>query len=205
MTAVLHEGHPFVITTPGPEAIHHCRARQYMFQFKQIRESMEEYFALLLKCYWASAEHLPTLRRLAGECETVAELGRENGSSAFAMMMGEPKTVISVDINPCKYQHHLDAVAQFFNINLATVIGDSRKVDIGPVDLLYVDSEHSYEQVRDELRQHIDNVGKYLVFHDVAAYAGIQEAIHEEADEDFEIIESYINQYGLWVMQRKGT
>ena len=205
MTAVLHEGHPFVLTSPGAEAIYHCRARQHMHPFKQTRECMEEYYVLLIKSYWASAEHLPTLRRLAGECDTVAELGRENGSSAFALMMGEPNTVISVDIADCKFQGHLDAAAQFFNINLVTLKADSRKVDIGPVDLLYVDSEHSYEQVRDELRQHIDNVGKYLVFHDTISYGEIQQAIHEEADEDFELIECYINNYGLWVMQRKGT
>jgi len=203
MTALLSQDHPFVKTSPGAEAIFHCRARQAMHPFTQSRESMEEYYALLIKSYWASAEHLPTLRRLAGQCDTVAELGTYDGNSAFAMMMGEPKKMVSVDIIDCRFQHHLEAVAEFFDIDLVTLRGDSRIADIGPVDMLYIDSEHTYRQVYDELKQHIDNVGKYLVFHDTCSFPKIRQAIHEVADKDFELIESYINNYGLWVMKRR--
>ncbi len=43
-------------------------------------------------------EHLPTIKKYAEECETIVELGVRIPISTFALMMGKPKKLTSVDI-----------------------------------------------------------------------------------------------------------
>jgi len=43
-------------------------------------------------------EHLPTLKKYAEECETVTEMGVRVIVSTYALMMGKPKKLISIDI-----------------------------------------------------------------------------------------------------------
>ena len=47
-------------------------------------------------------EHLPTLMKYASECEHITEMGVRNIVSTFALLMGEPKRMISYDINVSK-------------------------------------------------------------------------------------------------------
>ena len=193
------------MAVPGAYRLQLSRKRSIGFYMRPKRESMEEYYALLVQIQSDTSEHLPTLRRLAGQCDTVAELGTWNGNSAIAMMMGEPKKLISVDINECIWRDRLEMMAGFFGIDLDIRIEDSRTVDLPDVDMLFVDSDHTYQQVHAELSAHIDKVGAYLVFHDVLSFPDICTAIREVAGRDFDLIEDYANNNGLWVMQRKGT
>lgn len=169
----------------------------------QSREAMEEYFSLCMISNSATSEHLPTLRRLAGECWTVAELGTWHGDSAFAMMMGTPTRMICVDIEEPKYMPALVAAAEYYEINFEFRQTDTRTTELPEVDMMFVDSLPTYEQVRDELKAHIDKVKKYLVFHDVDTYFPIRQAIKEFADKDFDLVEQHHNSHGLWVMQRR--
>ncbi len=43
-------------------------------------------------------EHLPVIRDCAKECETIIELGVRVPISTFALMMGKPKKLTSVDL-----------------------------------------------------------------------------------------------------------
>lgn len=188
---------------PGAVRLEMARKRYIGHYMRPTIESMEEYYALMVVIQSDTSEHLPTLRRLAGECDSVGELGTWHGNSTVAMMMGRPKKMFAVDIAPCRWRDRLEMVAEFYDVDLTIHNGDSRTVDLPEVDLLFVDSEHSYEQVHAELTQHIDKVRKYLVFHDTVTYSEIQQAIHEVADKDFTLVETYINNNGLWVMERK--
>jgi hypothetical protein len=43
-------------------------------------------------------------------------------------------------------------------------------VDIEETDLLFIDTRHDYDQLREELRRHADKVRKYIVLHDTTTY-----------------------------------
>jgi cephalosporin hydroxylase len=96
--------------------------------------------------------------------------------------------------------------------NVHLHIDDTRKVEIAPTELLFVDSLHIYEQVQKELELHADKASKYLVFHDTTAYAdrgefggrGIWPAIQEFMDThpEWELLERRTNNNGLTTLKR---
>ena len=45
-------------------------------------------------------EHLPTLKKYASECDHITEMGVRTVVSTYALMMGKPKKLISIDITP---------------------------------------------------------------------------------------------------------
>jgi hypothetical protein len=166
-------------------------------------EQLEEYFFLLMGSYLDISEHLPTLRRLASVCDTVVELGTRCGNSTFAMIMGVPEKVISVDIEDNPVATRIEAAADIMDVRYEFIKGDSRTVKLPrKFDMLFVDSEHTFEQVSAELLAHKNSVTKYIVFHDTESNPDIIRAIWRELDSDFELVENYVTCNGLWVMKR---
>ena len=183
------------------EHINHVRTKRQTYEFKPTQESMEEFYSLMIQCYGPSSQHLPTLRRLAMECESVGELGTYNGVSTVALMMGRPTRIDCVDLYPCKYIDQLLFMAGYLEIDIGLRQEDSRTADMGYVDMLFVDTEHTYEQVKAELAYHKDVVGRYIVLHDTVSHPEIIPAIEEELSE-WTLKERYENCNGLWVMER---
>lgn len=121
-------------------------------------------------------EHLPTLRDLAKECEHVTEMGVRDVVSTWAFLLGlatsgkTKKVLRSYDI----YKSN--------NIALALIEAESNKVDmtftevdvlkteIEETDLLFIDTLHTYTQLKNELKLHASKAKKYIVFHDIVTY-----------------------------------
>ena len=181
--------------------INFVRGLRRNFEFRDSIESMEEFYALMIQCYGPTSQHLPTMRRLAEECDAIAELGTYNGVSAVALMMGRPERMTCVDIEPCKYIDQLLYMAGFLEIDLEFVQADSRGALFGYVDMLLVDTEHTYEHVKAELQEHKEVVGNYILFHDTVSHPEILPAIEEELPE-WTLMEKYENCNGMWVMER---
>jgi SAM-dependent methyltransferase len=125
--------------------------------------------------------HLPRLRHEARG--TVLELGVRGGNSTAALLAGVEErggTVWSVDVDPVSgtiFEGHP---------HWRFVLADSRDAAAveaeglsGELDVLFVDTLHTYEQVRDELRTWGDRVrpGGILLFHDTDSYPEIRRAI----------------------------
>jgi Methyltransferase domain len=116
---------------------------------------------------------------------TVLELGVRGGSSTVALLAGLEErggVLWSVDIDP--------ASAAIFpgHAQWRFVLADSRDerpvVDAGlpdELDVLFIDTLHTYEQVRDELAVWGDRVvpGGVILFHDTDSYPSIRHAISE--------------------------
>jgi predicted O-methyltransferase YrrM len=127
--------------------------------------------------------HLPLLRREARG--TVLELGVRGGNSTAALLAGVEErggAVWSVDVDA--------GSATIFDGHPSWrfVLADSRDANAveahglaGQLDVLFVDTLHSYEQVRDELRTWGDRVrpGGIVLFHDTESYPEIRRAIVE--------------------------
>jgi hypothetical protein len=100
--------------------------------------------------------------------DTVVEFGVKRGASSSALLLGA-KRVISFDVIPTSEARALKEIA---GERWDYRIEDSRGADIPDCDMMFVDSLHTYEQVRAELA-HADKARRYLVFHDVSTFGEV--------------------------------
>lgn len=122
-------------------------------------------------------EHLPVLRKLAGQCDHVTEFGlRWANGSTIAFLAAQPTVLVSWDINP-----HAVVSAQVQQLLLHAGrtsfqprVGDSTQVNIEGTDLLFIDTLHTAKQLQAELKRHAfvdcNKVRRFLVLHDVETF-----------------------------------
>lgn len=164
-------------------------------------------------------EHLPTLRDLALECESVTEMGVRGIVSTYAWVEGLRKSCVLNCIDkthPAHWNGNLDALktaCRQKNIDFYFTLGDTRNMTIGEVDLLFIDTQHTYEQLHAELELHGNKAKKYLVFHDTTSFGEVGDdgktpalwtAIEEFliSNKDWCIMKRYTNNNGLTILKR---
>lgn len=142
-----------------------------------------------------SMEHFFTFYNFGKTCGRIVEMGVDYGVSTWAWVACEPKYFRGVDIRmqpPPQGQHaELQEEALKMGIDYQFVLGDTghgilkeierkfNKVSYPSdqtslpyynidkkVDLLYIDTYHSYTHLKAELAIHGSKVNKYLIFHD---------------------------------------
>ena len=98
-------------------------------------------------------EHLVTLRLLAERCDHITEFGVRTGNSTIAFLAGLwiLGDLVSYDINEPAFSAPADMASRwkFFRADTAQL------TDIAPTDLLFIDTAHTYAQVKAELRHEI--------------------------------------------------
>lgn len=175
--------------------------------------------AYLNKCNVISDinEHLPTLHEYAKKCETIAEFGVRDVCSSFAFAYAKPKKLICVDIETNVYIKDFIDLCKKENINLKFDQASTLNYELEPVDLLFIDTLHTYSQLKQELKLHHSKVKKYLIFHDTISYGKVNEhntpdekqglvpAIKEFLQEHKEWKEvcTYTNNNGLTILERQ--
>lgn len=157
-------------------------------------------------------EHLPTLSQLTSECEHVTEMGVCTGQSTRAFLRHDV-TYIGYDYIPQSgiVEYFEDAKSSGRRVTFH--VADTRKIEIEETDLLFIDTLHRYEQLKEELRLHANKAKKYIVFHDTTLFEKVDEggggrglwpAIEEFLNENknWQIKERYTNNNGLTVLRR---
>lgn len=149
-------------------------------------------------------EHIPTLIRYGSECDIITEMGVRWITSTWAFLGCAPKQLISYDMrDPStwdvggagenlsivnrgynKIQNVYD-VAKEFNLNFKFIQANVLDIEIEQTDLLFLDTWHSYKQLKAELNKHGSKVNKYIIFHDTTNYAYIDETNYEELGEEW--------------------
>lgn len=169
-------------------------------------------------------EHFPTLREYAGECQSVVEMGVRGGCSAYALAAGlaeskaKDKWMVYLDINACQNES-LEKLAEEAGLQIEFHQADSRYVDIPECDLLFIDTLHTYGQLKTELELHHTKAKKYILMHDTSApwgaknevddgspNKGLWPAIEEfllEHDKEWALEVRYTNCHGLTILARK--
>lgn len=116
-------------------------------------------------------QHLPMLRGIASLCNHVTEFGVRDGQSTRALLASSALKVRSYDLYLDPNVSYLFIAAQKFSDRDASYIqGNSLLVDIEQTDLLFIDTDHKYSQLKQELEKHHMKVNKYLAFHDTHTY-----------------------------------
>jgi predicted O-methyltransferase YrrM len=124
--------------------------------------------------------HLPLLYSLAKG--TVVELGTRTGVSTAALLSGVERhggTVTSVDIDDVSalYRGH----PQWRCVRGSSTDPATAALVEGQIDVLLVDTEHTYEQVTDELAVWGPRmrVGGVVLFHDPETFPGVRAAVED--------------------------
>ena len=128
-----------------------------------------------------------TLYEYASRCDHVTEFGVRWVESTFSFILGQPSTLISIDIDhPNSYpefngRENLELAyecAEECGVDFTFKLGSTLGVDIDPTDLLFIDTEHSYLQLKHELKLHSSKVKKYILMHDTLAHAYTDSVSH---------------------------
>jgi hypothetical protein len=135
-------------------------------------------------------KHLPILREYASKCNHVTEMGARTGNSTIAFLISGTQKFVSYDYQYENPEPHLvEGVERLKSLIIgakedlgisASYIGaDVLSIEIEQTDLLFIDTWHVYEQLKEELRLHAGKVNKYIAFHDVETFGKIGEGYPE--------------------------
>lgn len=115
-------------------------------------------------------QHLPLLRGIASLCNHVTEFGVREGQSTRAILASNAPVVRSYDLFIDPKVQELFNLAGSHGRDVKYSIGNTLHIDIEQTDLLFIDTDHSYSQVKHELERHHMKVNKYIAFHDTHTY-----------------------------------
>jgi len=193
------------------------RVWRYVTGKSPVDRSLEERYARLCAEESEINEHLPTLRRLAEECDVVVEFGTWFCKATTALALGARRKFITCDHlvwgDVEEIKRHIELLASLAGRKFTFIRADTASPGIfESCDLLFIDTLHNYGQLRVELALHGNKASKYLVLHDTVSFgavgddgqAGLQPAIDEflAANPHWRVQAFYPNNNGLTVLKR---
>ncbi len=114
-------------------------------------------------------ENVHLLYDLGRHCKTAIEMGVRTGVSSRALLHSGV-SLVSYDINVNPDVARLFELARKLGQQAQYHQADVLKISIPKVDLLFIDTYHTYEQLRQELKLHGNQAQKYLAFHDTYTF-----------------------------------
>jgi len=114
-------------------------------------------------------QNLPILYKLANECSHITEMGVRTGVSTRAFLNTDC-VLTSYDIELNKKVSELFTYAKKIGKTVNYIKANVLDIEIEPTDMLFIDTFHIYEQLKQELKLHSSKVKKYIVFHDTYTF-----------------------------------
>ena len=175
-------------------------------------------------------EHLDTITKYASQAEIVTEFGTRYGVSTLALLRGNPKSVVSVDLNKKffdRFESSTNSFAELCGVDFTFIEADDLKIDIEPTDLLFIDTWHTYAQLSAELKRHAKNVNRWIILHDTVSFGDKDETAYSDAkvskkvksstkqglnaavkeflnsNKDWFMVEHYENNNGLTILEKR--
>jgi hypothetical protein len=149
-------------------------------------------------------EHLPVLKQYAEKCNHITEFGVRWVVSTYAFMMGRPKKLRSYDITPIENHNvsreDLISLAKENDVDFEFIEGDTLQINIEETDLLFIDTWHTYDQLKKELELHNNKVRKYIILHDTTTFGKVGEG-HPVGL--WPAVEEFLNINNNWVIEEK--
>lgn len=124
-------------------------------------------------------EHLYTLYEYGKKCDSIIEFGVRCPTSTWALLASKPKIMKSYDIvDPsrcgCSIQPVLDT-AREIDVDYEFLLNSSLEVVLPESDLLFIDTLHTYNQIKQELAIHHSKINKYIIMHDTITFRNTDE------------------------------
>ncbi len=159
-------------------------------------------------------EHLERMRQLGEGCQHITELGVRTGVSTIAWAAARPKSLVCYDIRRYAEVDPVESAAKAAGVEFMFYELDVLSVTIEPTDLLFIDTLHTYDQLRAELDRHASRARKYVVLHDTTTFGetgelpgtrGLWPAVEEflAAHPEWTVSERRSNNNGLTILKRK--
>ena len=136
---------------------------------KDFKHMIEKEFAAAATTPSDIHEHVPVLYELAKECDHITEMGVRFGVSTRAFLRANAK-LISYDIVTDQDVVRLVDEAKKAGKDATFIEADVLNIDIEETDLLFIDTWHTYGQLKEELKRHSHKARKYIAFHDTNTY-----------------------------------
>ena len=143
--------------------------------------NIEYYFNEMCRIPSDINEHMSVLRNLSTECETIVEFGVRNVVSTFAFAVTKPTKLTCVDIVKSLNVEPFLNLCRLEGINAEFYQSDSRTFEFDYADLIFIDTLHTYNQLKAELLHFGNKSRKYLVFHDTITYGNTDEEITDNS------------------------
>ncbi len=142
-------------------------------------------------------EHIPTIVRYGQECNTIIEMGVRSIVSTWGWLGCAPEKLTCYDIHdPSRWGADIKSVyetAEAYDIEFEFIQANVLEIEIPETDLLFIDTWHTYDQLKAELEIHSKNVKKYICFHDTTSYEFTNESsMHEN------VWEGDTSNRGIW-------
>jgi hypothetical protein len=173
--------------------------------------TLEEWFSTAKASPSDFHEHVQTLRELADQCESVAEIVAWGKPSTVALCASKAKRIESCSPNGDRPQWA--RLRELVGPRLQTTRPtDGNAIPVIPCDLLFVDTYHTGPTVYGQLKSNAESVRKYLVIHCTEIYGeagddggpgvlhGIRQFLREHTE--WTAIRHDANNYGLIVLSR---
>lgn len=129
-------------------------------------------------------EHIPTILKYGQECDHITEMGVRWVVSTWVWLGCAPKKLISYDLfNPSHWGADIKPIeetAKAYGLEFEFREADILKIEIDETDLLFIDTWHAYDQLKEELKLHSNKVRKYICFHDTTSFEFKDEPLHHE-------------------------
>lgn len=129
-------------------------------------------------------ELLPYLKLYADHCEHVTEMGTRNCVSIYAFLASKAKKIVAYDIEKQPEVDECIAICNNEKRNFTFIEANVLEVEIEETDALFIDTFHTYSQLRSELAKHSKKVRKYIAMHDVSTYGQIGERAYLKQGHD---------------------
>ena len=149
--------------------------------------------------------HLPRINDLLKDCVTAIEMGVRDGQSSRAFLINDHLKLISYDLYLDPRVEFLFGVARTTGMDCQYVMANTLEIEINEIDLLFIDTDHTYIQLSQELKLHGNKAKKYLVFHDTVTYSKeLLPAIFEFMADNphWKIKQQYSDCNGLTILER---
>lgn len=118
-------------------------------------------------------QHLDLLYRYASGCASVTEFGTGFGVSTLALLRALPERLVCYDGQRYASVEQLAQWARGVGVDFHFRQQDTRTARMEPTELLFLDTVPTFDQLRAELADKADLVGKYIIFHGTARFGEV--------------------------------
>lgn len=178
---------------------------------------IEDHFANAHQTTSNVFKHCKAIKEFASKCSSIAEIGLDSPALTISLLAGAPRHYMGYaqSLEECQSQQKLlESISCDTECQVA--IGISLAFSLGVVDLLVLNTSHTYTRLRAELNKYAPSVLKYIVIPQTYAYGdrgqdghtpGVSQAILEfsQTNSNWQIVYNQTINNGMTVLENIET